>query len=112
MFHLNDLDVIDDDDLEIDDGLEFIRVPTPFELIEQRRRQQAPRLLVLTRCSRCEGAYDQRNTLACETCQGMGFVDVPTSEESFQRTKPGSDERVAVMGARYRAGLEVFPVAK
>lgn len=113
MFHLNDLDVIDDDDLEIDDGLEFTRVPSPFELIEQRRRQQSPRWLVLSRCSTCDGAYDQKsNTLGCETCQGVGFVDVPTSEDAFHRTQRGSDERVAVMAARYRAGLEVFPRTK
>lgn len=112
MFHLNDLDVVDDEDLDLDDGLEFTRVPTPFEQIEQRRRQQSPRLLVLTRCGTCGGSYDQRNnTLGCETCHGLGFIDVPTSEEAFHRTKRGSDERVAVMAARYQAGLEIFPAA-
>jgi|GEM_PF-3415853 len=57
-----------------------------------------------------QSVYSQM--LNCECCRGVGFVDVPVDLLAFQASRPGSMERVAIMGARYRAGLTVFPEAR
>lgn len=83
------------------------------------------RTLDLTYCPLCGGPreddrgpecrYDTASYLRgqidlnCPCCLGVGYVDVPTSDFHLMQTRPGSDERVAIFAARYRAGLTVFP---
>ncbi len=107
MFHLNDVDVIEDND--VDDGLSFMRVATPFERVEAERAQRRPPPLALTECRACERERRvHTDGLSCEACHGIGFLSVPTSREAFRQTRPGSNERVAILAARYRQGLELF----
>lgn len=112
MYHLNDLDVIDNDeaDLAEDPRLAFTNVPTPFEQIQHERDRWQPQPLTFERCEDCQQTrVVHRDALDCPTCSGVRFVEVPTADADFDRTKPGSEERIAIMAARYRAGFTVFP---
>lgn len=63
----------------------------------------------MKRCPDCNGTGIDRRYLrcssVCEKCDGVGWRDVPVGPAS---APPGSPVKVAVMAARYRAGLLIF----
>lgn len=100
-----------------DDDIEELEVTPPDP--------QSPLVLLSgpapwTECPECLGgpetvkrgdAADARlaHNRDCPTCEGVGLINVPTSDADFHATAAGSLARVAIMSARYRAGLTVFP---
>lgn len=102
----------DDDEFEFEER--FPPEPTPFELLELAR-QTPP--VTLTACPDCGGpsnpqiaGYQRyRAYLDCPACGGVGYQNVPTDDDVLRSTRPGSEERVAIMSARYRAGLHPLP---
>ena len=67
-----------------------------------------------TPCPDCGGPVTQVNgyfnaaVKECPTCDGIGYLDVPTDNSLFERHRPGSEVRVAMMTARASIGLDLW----
>jgi len=107
--------LIDDVDWELSESPEF-------DQVEQQQTDVACQFEVCPTCGGPGGKVDRAHrgyqpeayrsyaaALSCPECTGVGFIGVPIGEPSFIAHRPGSVERVAIMAARYRAGLTVMP---
>lgn len=47
--------------------------------------------------------------VACKHCNGIGYLNVPTSDEAYFAQETNQAARIVVMCARYTAGMRLYP---
>lgn len=89
---------------ELDDDFTFCVLPEPTN-------EPADPFAGAERCSRCDGSGVSRKNYRsglvqiCGKCRGVGYLGLDTGPT---QATPGSLAKIAVMAARYDAGLVLF----
>lgn len=66
----------------------------------------------MQKCDSCHGSgiigrISQEEAIYCDDCGGIGHKGVPIGPTNG---RPGSEEKLVVMCARYRAGIPLFHI--
>lgn len=109
--------MIEDEEADFEDGESDLSpaLAALFGLPEQgSRKPQGLQECPFEPCPDCGGPRTQANGYfnadikTCERCDGVGYLDVPVDQFMFNRHRPGSEVRIAMMTARESAGLGLW----